>query len=233
MPCGRGSAAGRSSRYFHAKLLEHTDATLRAWGVRAAGNQRTVESAISDRILKLAKDPAPDVRLQVAIAAHKLEGVDAMRLLLDVQQASYRDRLIAPIVWQNLLPSIEARRPNLLSGWAETEVIHPGSPRSSRERSSDCSKARRHARLRSLSLSLPRATTNRPSNLSTWSSSDSAITACLAALRKRFAMSSTSLSSRSLGLQIISMNSATVARAYCGDQDSLTRGDSSGPGQAP
>ncbi len=82
-------------------------------GACAAGNQRTVERAISDRILKLATDPAPDVRLQVAIAARKLDGVDAMRLLLDVQQSSYHDPLIAPIVWQNLLPSIETRQAEL------------------------------------------------------------------------------------------------------------------------
>jgi putative membrane-bound dehydrogenase-like protein len=99
---------------FHAKLLEHADASFRAWGVRAARNQGKVESAIIDRILKLATDRAADVRLQVAIAARKLDGVDAMRLLLDVQQSSYRDPLIAPIVWQNLLSSIEARQGELV-----------------------------------------------------------------------------------------------------------------------
>ncbi len=99
---------------FHARLLEHTDLSFRAWGVRAAGNQGKVDSAIRDRVLKLATDASPDVRLQVAIAARKLKGVDAMRLLLDVQQSSYRDPLIAPIVWQNLLPSIEARQADLV-----------------------------------------------------------------------------------------------------------------------
>ena len=63
---------------FHARLLSHGDATFRAWGVRAAGNTGKVDAKVRDQMLKLASDPSPDVRLQVAIAAAKLEGVDPL-----------------------------------------------------------------------------------------------------------------------------------------------------------
>ena len=42
--------------------------------------------AIRDQVVELARDPSPDVRLQVAIAARKIEGVDPLAVLLDVQQ---------------------------------------------------------------------------------------------------------------------------------------------------
>ena len=60
--------------------------TFRAWGVRAAGNMGQVEPAIREKVVvKLARDPSPDVRLQVAIAARKIEGVDPLAVLLEVQ----------------------------------------------------------------------------------------------------------------------------------------------------
>jgi putative membrane-bound dehydrogenase-like protein len=98
---------------FHIKLLNHYDASFRAWGVRAAGNQGKLTTEIRDRIVKLANDRWPDVRLQVATAARKIEGLGPLPVLLEVQQASYRDPLIPWVVWQNLLPSIEERQAEL------------------------------------------------------------------------------------------------------------------------
>src|SRR5262249_15565725 len=92
---------------FHLHLLRHSDPGYRAWGVRAAGNFRKVEGALGDRVVSLAKDPSPDVQLQVAIAARKIEGVDAVAVLLDVLAACGSDRLIPQIVWQNLHPLLE------------------------------------------------------------------------------------------------------------------------------
>ena len=103
----RGELSSRSA--------EHNDPFFRAWGVRAAGNQGKIESSIKERIFKLTNDHRL-VRLQLAIAARKLEGVDAASLLLDVQQASALDPLIPRIVWQNLLPLIEERRTVLTGG---------------------------------------------------------------------------------------------------------------------
>src|SRR5262249_28824016 len=47
---------------------------------------------------------APDVQLQVAIAARKVEGLDALAILLDVLAHCGHDKLIPYIVWPNLHP---------------------------------------------------------------------------------------------------------------------------------
>jgi hypothetical protein len=89
---------------FHTRLLDHTDPTYRAWGVRAAGDSARVASAIRDEVVRLARDRAPDVQLQVAIAARKVEGLDSLPILIDVLAACGEDKLIPPIVWNNLHP---------------------------------------------------------------------------------------------------------------------------------
>jgi putative heme-binding domain-containing protein len=85
-------------------LLSDPDAGFRAWGVRASGNMRLVAPAVREKVVALARDPSPDVQLQVAIAARKVEGVDAMAVLMDVASACGDDPLIPHIVWQNLYP---------------------------------------------------------------------------------------------------------------------------------
>src|SRR5262249_39266438 len=92
---------------FHARLLAHADPAYRAWGVRAAGNFRQVSPAIREQVAALARDRAPDVPLQVAIAARKVEGVDALPVLIDVLAHCGQDRLIPLIVWPNLHPLLE------------------------------------------------------------------------------------------------------------------------------
>lgn len=92
----------------HERLLSHPDAGYRAWGVRAAGNQGKVAAAIQAKVLALTHDPSPDVQLQVAIAARKIQGDSAaMATLLDVLSACGEDKLIPVIVWQNLHPLLE------------------------------------------------------------------------------------------------------------------------------
>src|SRR5207249_652552 len=51
---------------FHLKVLAHTDPAYRAWGIRAAGNFDKVTSAVREKVAALARDPSPDVQLQVA-----------------------------------------------------------------------------------------------------------------------------------------------------------------------
>ncbi|HZT79419.1 MAG TPA: PVC-type heme-binding CxxCH protein, partial [Gemmataceae bacterium] len=92
---------------FHQKLLAHPDAGFRAWAVRAAGNMGKVDAAIRDKVVSLAKDASPDVQLQVAIAARKLDGVEPMPLLVQVLAACGDDKLIPHIVWQNLHPLLD------------------------------------------------------------------------------------------------------------------------------
>lgn len=104
--CAR-TGAGSLDGAFHEHLLSHKDAGFRAWGVRAAGNMGKVEPNIRAKVLSLARDPSPDVLLQVAVAAGKIEGADAMPVLLDVLSACGDDKLIPVIVWQNLHPLLE------------------------------------------------------------------------------------------------------------------------------
>lgn len=100
--------AGPLNPKFHFDLLADDDWSYRAWGVRAAGNAGEVAESIRNRVAALASDQDAGVRLQVAIAARKTEGLDAAALLLKVLSASGDDKLIPHIVWQNLHPLIEA-----------------------------------------------------------------------------------------------------------------------------
>ncbi len=96
---------------FHLRILAHGDPAVRAWGVRAAGDFRRVAPAIRERVAALARDPSPDVQLQTAIAARKLEDMDALAILVDVLAHSGQDKLIPSIVWPNLHPLLEDQSP--------------------------------------------------------------------------------------------------------------------------
>jgi putative membrane-bound dehydrogenase-like protein len=100
---------GRLDPAFHLKLTADRDATLRAWAIRAAGNFRKVEPSIRESVVKHALDPSPDVRLQVAIASRKIEGLDALPVLFEILSQGADDPLIPQIVWQNLYPILEDR----------------------------------------------------------------------------------------------------------------------------
>jgi putative membrane-bound dehydrogenase-like protein len=106
---------GPLEKDFQQRLLAHTDAGFRAWGVRAAGNAHQLDAAVRDQVTALARDPSADVQLQVAIAARKIEGVDAAPLLLQVLAACGDDKLIPGIVWQNLHPLLEERGDQFLA----------------------------------------------------------------------------------------------------------------------
>jgi putative heme-binding domain-containing protein len=95
-------------------LLNHPDPGYRAWGVRAAGNYRDVKREDRDRLALLAEDPSLDVKLQVAIAAPRLGGLDPLPILLRVLAACGEDKLIPHIVWQNLHPLLEDRAGDFL-----------------------------------------------------------------------------------------------------------------------
>jgi putative heme-binding domain-containing protein len=117
---------GELEEGFHLRLLADRDEDLREWGVRAAGNFRTVSVPIRQRIEALASDPSVRVQLQVAIAAGKIEGVDAMPLLLGVLSQAGDDKLIPHIVWQNLHPLLETGGPRLLELARSTPVEKAG-----------------------------------------------------------------------------------------------------------
>jgi putative membrane-bound dehydrogenase-like protein len=92
---------------FMTRLLGHDDSILRAWGVRAAGNSESLTPDVLATVARLAADPSPDVRLQVAIVAGKCGSPLAPEMLLDVISHSDSDPLIPHIVWRNLQPLLE------------------------------------------------------------------------------------------------------------------------------
>ena len=91
-------------------LMEDPDPGFRAWGVRASGNAKKVDPAVRRRLQSLANDDSPDVQLQVAVAARKVEGLDPVALLVAVASACKDDPLIPRIVWQNLHPLLKKDR---------------------------------------------------------------------------------------------------------------------------
>ena len=125
-------SGGAVENFMLLKLFESDDATLRAWAVRAAGDQaNSVFYSLrgdgtagprlrgelaeirshEEQMTALADDPSPDVRLQVAVAAGKgigaASGSDPTALLMSVLKNAGDDPLIPAIVWQNLKPSLE------------------------------------------------------------------------------------------------------------------------------
>jgi glucose/arabinose dehydrogenase len=92
---------------FHLALIENKDATLRAWAVRAAGNQGDVNNGLREKIIALTEDKSADVRLQVVIASRKIADIEAIPLLVKSLAICGDDKLIPHIVWQNLHPLLE------------------------------------------------------------------------------------------------------------------------------
>jgi putative heme-binding domain-containing protein len=100
---------------FHLNLLAHSHATFRAWGVRAAGNLGEVSGVIRERLAALARDPSPDVQLQVAIASRKIKNLDALPVLADVLAHCGHDKVIPSIAWNNLHPLLETEGARFVS----------------------------------------------------------------------------------------------------------------------
>jgi putative membrane-bound dehydrogenase-like protein len=90
-------------------LLSNAEPAIRSWAVRAAGNRGRVAPAIRQKVIGLARDPSADVRLQVTIAARKIDGIDPVPLLIDVLVTAGDDKLIPHIVWNNLQSLMDER----------------------------------------------------------------------------------------------------------------------------
>ncbi|MBY0521772.1 MAG: c-type cytochrome [Gemmataceae bacterium] len=113
---------GKLDAVFSKRLLAHRDPAFRAWAVRAAGNARNVDPGIRNAIVALAQDPSPDVKLQVAIAACKLDGVEPMPVLLQVLARCGDDKVIPAIVWQNLHPLLEDKSGHFIRVVEKTDL---------------------------------------------------------------------------------------------------------------
>ena len=173
-------------------------------------------------MIALAQDPAPDVRLQVAIAAGKLEALDPLETLLDVQKSSYNDPLIPRIVWQNLLPLIEERQTELARRLEESKGKAPGLssliPRTI-ERLLESNKADARVVARLLSSSADEEITTEAIDLVLDRFRDHSLPAPLeTALRREMNAAIKSM----FGAPDHHINDfLTIAQAYCGDQESL------------
>jgi putative membrane-bound dehydrogenase-like protein len=88
-------------------LMKNAGPSVQASIVRLLGNVGGASPAQIATINGLAASGAPDVKLQIAIGASKIEGVDPLPLLLKVLANSGDDKLIPHIVWQNLHPLLE------------------------------------------------------------------------------------------------------------------------------
>ncbi len=115
---------GSLSTELHRALLVDDDSGFRAWGVRAAGNFAKIDPTLRQKVVSMSGDPAAEVRLQVAIAANKIDGVDPMSILLEVLVRSGDDRLIPHIVWQNLHPLLEEQGPRFLQLIGQDDFKH-------------------------------------------------------------------------------------------------------------
>jgi putative membrane-bound dehydrogenase-like protein len=107
--------------YFIDGLLQSKEPWQRAWGVRTVANNMERLKTRQFIAARLARDPSPDVQLQVAIAARKL-GIDPMPVLLDVLTHCGDDKLIPHIVWQNLHPLLEKEGERFLALAAKADL---------------------------------------------------------------------------------------------------------------
>ena len=100
---------------FHLQLLQDEDPAIAAWAIRAAGNQRTVSLDVRRAIESLNQPTShPDILLQIAIAASKIDEADSLQWLINVAANCKNDGLLPQIVWQNLHPFIPSKSERIL-----------------------------------------------------------------------------------------------------------------------
>ena len=119
-------SSGPLPENFHLQILNHKESSLRAWGVRAAGNTRQVSQEIRQKLAAMAGDSSPDVKLQLAVVAKKITALDAPKVLSDVLANAGNDGVIPNIVWQNLHPMLDS--PRVLDAFLATAMANPSSP---------------------------------------------------------------------------------------------------------
>lgn len=88
-------------------VLKVNDPDLRSWAVRTAGNQQVSSAMIRKLIAERADDPHPRVRLQVAVAARKLNIENMIPVLTRILFLSEDDPLTPRVIWQNLHHTLE------------------------------------------------------------------------------------------------------------------------------
>ena len=105
-----------------AKLLADSNPSIRSWAVRAVGNLHADNAELAATCVSLAQDTSPDVQLQVAIAAGKLQHIDALKCWVDILASCGDDPLLPNIVWQNLQSRLPADSDRLLELASEVDL---------------------------------------------------------------------------------------------------------------
>jgi putative heme-binding domain-containing protein len=117
--------SGTMETGFHLKLLAHSDPGYRAWGLRAAGNSANLPAAIAEKVAALARDPSPDVQVQVVIASRKIKGFDALATLNEALAYCGHDKVIPSIAWNNLNPLLETESARFVSLVSSRDRLSP------------------------------------------------------------------------------------------------------------
>ena len=107
----------------HLALLFHADEAVRAHAVRCAGNVKQLDPAVARRVAELAKDPSPEVRLQVASAVPRIAGLDRLDVLLTVLEQPTDDPLLPRVAWRQMLPEIAGRGDEFVTRWQKASKI--------------------------------------------------------------------------------------------------------------
>jgi putative membrane-bound dehydrogenase-like protein len=110
---------------FHEKVLSSPDEPTRNWGVRGAGEMQNISNEIFEKLMALTRDPSPDVRVQVAVAAGRLEHPDGLPILLESLRNAdnVKDPLIPTIIYNNLREIIPKRGSEILSDIEKDQAI--------------------------------------------------------------------------------------------------------------
>jgi len=86
----------------HVRWLDSREPSIKAWAVRAAGNQRTNDLDILNAVIRACRSEHPDVRLQCATTLGKMPGIDPFPHWMMLLSNSSDDKVIPAVIWQNL-----------------------------------------------------------------------------------------------------------------------------------
>lgn len=100
---------------YHLTLLD--DSSLcRNWGVRMIGQMGKVSKPVYEKLIVLANDPSPDVRVQVPVAAGRLIDNDPVPVLFAMMKnaENANDPIIPNIIYNNFKPLVKTRGEELM-----------------------------------------------------------------------------------------------------------------------
>ena len=97
----------------HLQWLTSSNPAIKAWAVRAAGNQKTSDKRIQEAVIASSDSENADVKLQAVVALGKLPGIDPVGNWMSILSKSGTDPILPAIIWQNTLPKLSGSE-----GWS-------------------------------------------------------------------------------------------------------------------